>query len=880
MRKPIVGSILLAAFGGIVFFFVPWMGARLAFGAAPDVPADAVVANASKAVMVREPCRRREDASAVEGTAIVLPEKAGGHGRGLAEFDIEIPERGSYCVWVRVRWRDSCGNSLSIMVDGGQTALLGEDHIYGAWHWVRAGGPRPEKFLLDAGPHRVTLLEREDGIAFDQVLFTKDGRYTPSAPVGVDSITPPVRLFADDFSRSPGHGMEAWELGDGKWEIAFSFDPNHIPNQYGLVGRATNGESLALVKGAPWQGCRLEFSFSPVEPGLYGAVLDAGEKNTASVYIGMDMPGDSASLRIVGAGLEERVPLGDRLRLKQWHRIVVERWAWVLRVFVDDDRVFSTADALPGSGLPGFFVRSGSAVFDDMSVQNVAYQADDGGAFTAPWAVAEGAKWGRPAEDDATEALIGHKGTTTLGSLGLPVKEIILQEMPGCEGECRAVADSAKGTVSLHADGGTARVRRIAVRYAQRVPDAYSAYVYRFDKETIESASDYADFTPEEYQRIQRGPNANVTRRQKHVIPVITDWPSGQAPWLILRRNWMLRDGVLVGSGHNALLRYEEPLNALLDLNLRVRLTGQRSEAEISLYNRPEAGLRVRIGSGAGEAELDKTNLLALRLPADREWHEIRICVRDGTAYARADKNDWVRCAFTRGDGGDALFRVLSGRVEFDDIEFVVPERYGHGRFYAFDRREPDWWREGDEWIDHAGIACAVASNWIALVAPEGRGMLWNKRAVGSHALVAFTVSENTEWFGWHLGGDMTHRHYPFDNIVAVLGTESDVESGYRLEVNSRNRTATLLYRNGKEVARRAQDAVFPIRYLGGHAPYFPRRCRIVLVKRGNLVRGIVNGQEVIRYEDPQPLNVTTVGVGGYRTRANFSMVEVRDLSP
>jgi len=887
MRKPTIGFVFLSALIGAGLFgeslfretSLPSVISRVATAAAPDLPSDAVVVNASKALTVRDPFRRREDASAVEGTAMVLPEKAGGHGKGLAEFDLKIPRDGTYVAWVRARWRDSCGNSLRMMVDGGRGALLGEDHVYGAWHWVRAGGPRPETFVLRSGAHKVMLLEREDGIAFDQVLFTTDARYTPSAPLGVDSMTPPVRIFADDFSRSPGHGMEAWDLDEENWKIAFSFDPNRVPNEYGLVGRATNGETTALLKGGPWHGCRLEFSFSPLEPGAYGALLDAGGGNASPVAIGIGVSGDAAALHISGAGLDREIPLGERVRLKQWHRIVVERWAWILRVFIDDVRVFASADAVPGAGLPGFFVRSGSAVFDDMHVQNVAYQADDGGAFTAPWTTADGAKWLRPTEDNATEALIGHKGTMTLASLNLPVEEIILEETPGCEGKCRAVETGAAGAVSLHADDGPARVRRIAVRYRQRVPDTYARGPYRFDRNTVEDASDYMDFTPEEYERIQKGPEAHVTRRVAHVVPMLSRRPA-QSPWQILRGSWRLRGGALVGSGKGALLRHTQPFNALLDVNMVVRLAGAGSEAEISLYAGPETGLCVRIGSDKQGTERNDAGVLNALAPADGKWHELHICVREKKAYAQVDKGDWAQCLFTRGDGGEALFKISSGHVEFNEIEFRVPERYARDRYYAFDRREPDWWREGGDWIDHDGISCAIASNWIGLVAPRGEGMLWNKRAVGPDALLAFNVFENSEWFGWHRGGDSTHRHYPYDNIVAVLGTGKDVESGYRFEFNSRNRTAAVLYRNGKEVVVRVQDGTFPIRYQGGHSPTYPRRSRITLVKRGNLVRAIVNGVEVLRYEDKNPLDVAVVGVGGYRTRANFSMIEVRTLRP
>jgi len=210
-------------------------------------------------------------------------------------------------------------------------------------------------------------------------------------------------------------------------------------------------------------------------------------------------------------------------------------------------------------------------------------------------------------------------------------------------------------------------------------------------------------------------------------------------------------------------------------------------------------------------------------------------------------------------------------------VEFLVHRRHNGSFFHAFDRREPDWWREGAQWIDHGGIACVLASNWISLVAPEGKGLLWHKRPVGPDVFVGFEIGENTEWFGWDKSE--SHVHYSFDNICIHLAPERHPDQGYRLEVNAENRTKTILYRNGKAVAEVAQDGNFPIHYRGGHAPNSPRKNRIGLVKRGPLLRAIVNGKEVLKYSDPAPIDVRYVAVGGHKTRVNFANISVISLA-
>jgi hypothetical protein len=52
----------------------------------------------------------------------------------------------------------------------------------------------------------------------------------------------------------------------------------------------------------------------------------------------------------------------------------------------------------------------------------------------------------------------------------------------------------------------------------------------------------------------------------------------------------------------------------------------------------------------------------------------------------------------------------------------------------------------------------------------------------------------------------------------------------------------------------------------------------VSLIKSGAVLRVIVNGREVLKYEDKEPLAVSRVGLGGYKTRANFSNVEIVNL--
>ncbi|MFW5915292.1 MAG: hypothetical protein ACOCTQ_02345 [Planctomycetota bacterium] len=188
------------------------------------------------------------------------------------------------------------------------------------------------------------------------------------------------------------------------------------------------------------------------------------------------------------------------------------------------------------------------------------------------------------------------------------------------------------------------------------------------------------------------------------------------------------------------------------------------------------------------------------------------------------------------------------------------------------------WIIEDGRWKDRGGLACVIASSWISLIAPESDGMLWNKHQWGPDVHVAFNLEENSEWFGWDQ--KPTHRHHPHDNIRLALSMERDSDSGYLVELNSDDRSHMIVYRKGEEVKRIRQDDDFPIQYTGGHSPYSPRKSRIALNYRDGTLQLTVNGQSVLDYTDPDPLDFgregPLIGIGGYETRANFSHIEIR----
>jgi hypothetical protein len=874
------------------------------------LPVGSVVATVGSAAAVEAPFAVVASAASPAGFALSLPEgqgdKARNAGRGV--ITLQLPATGRYRLWLRCRWSDSCGNSMGVALDALEPVTVGQDALYQLWHWVDAG-----EADLAAGPHTITVHEREDGVAIDQVLacpaaaeFLPVGSILAGNRQGAG-----LRRFADHFDRSPGHGTEGWRFEAGDWQVAFSLDPNRIPQQYALNGTPPAGQwGVAALSGTPWRGAALGVSFRCDRPEAAIGVLFRSPGGGTAVVAGV---GQTSLPALAGVTV---LPVRDVVvEAGQWYRLEVERWAWTLVVRLDGREV-GRLDGLPTAdcGIPALLASGGAAVFDDVMVEEIRWLADDGGDFRAEWTPRGEARWYRPRSSDANWALAARQGAIRLEAAeGLTIGEItvagagrdgaVALRVPGYTATLRdgvtvfTAAASPAAPPVLQA-GGRCRLRRIALRIQS--PPADEAFLmgpYHFTEARVADPADYLDFTPEEYRQIATSPDAERLRRQAKFLALVgssTDY----AVWEQDSGNWLVADGILRGSGPGATLRFCQALNGPFSLTLRVRLADAESAGRLLLGEMGGKGTELRLVPGtAGVTPLPATGnrrrkwlppapvapvirvaaAVATLPPGD--WHALEVELADHAVRWRLDEGPTQEAVAERGHGGGVLLTVERGSLEFDDIVFALPRRAAdegrRSRLAAFDQRETDWWRRG-AWLDHGGIACALASNWISLDAAAEEGMLVQKESFPGALLVAFNVEENTEWLGWDRNPD--HEHRPCDNICVVLAVDAGLAQGYRLEVNSRERSMTVLYRNGVEVAAAKQDSTFPIQYVGGHAPCRPRRNRIVLVRQGGELQAIVNGVAVLSYRDPEPLSASVVAVGGYRTRFNVSNLLVREL--
>ena len=107
-------------------------------------------------------------------------------GSPQVQYRVNFPSAGRYTVWVRGWSKDAnSDNSVHVGINGrlGDSAKAMDNFKANAWTWSNDRQNTGSKAYIDvpkAGDHWVNVWMREDGFAYDKLLFSKDGNYRPS----------------------------------------------------------------------------------------------------------------------------------------------------------------------------------------------------------------------------------------------------------------------------------------------------------------------------------------------------------------------------------------------------------------------------------------------------------------------------------------------------------------------------------------------------------------------------------------------------------------------------------------------------------------------------------------------------------------------------
>jgi hypothetical protein len=141
---------------------------------------------------IQPPFRVLEDENAFGGM-FVRPEQTSALDQGALEFPITVRDEGTYYIWARVLWPNSCANSITVSLDrDGKTTFrsyLGHDALFGRWHWVRTKAPVP----LMAGESILRLTVSEFWVNLDRLILVEDELYQPELGGSIETEPP----FAD-----------------------------------------------------------------------------------------------------------------------------------------------------------------------------------------------------------------------------------------------------------------------------------------------------------------------------------------------------------------------------------------------------------------------------------------------------------------------------------------------------------------------------------------------------------------------------------------------------------------------------------------------------------------------------------------------------------
>ena len=173
-----------------------------------------------------------------------IPPKVGrgwrGEAGGEASYKFYVPEAGTYHIWGYCLWFDNCSNAVFARIDDLERTVLGNDPIYGQWHWVRGFAVQLRK-----GTHTLVLSNHSDHISLQRVLFTNSALSTPvdCGPIFSD-------IFYDGFDGCDQGNFADWKAVSGQWTV---MDPVKevcfIENA--LVGTSKD-QSFVFYKGNDW----------------------------------------------------------------------------------------------------------------------------------------------------------------------------------------------------------------------------------------------------------------------------------------------------------------------------------------------------------------------------------------------------------------------------------------------------------------------------------------------------------------------------------------------------------------------------------------------------------------------------------------------------
>ena len=292
-----------------------------------------------------------------------------GEAGGSAAYRFYIPQRGTYQIWTLCRWRDACSNAVYATFADGHKAILGNDPVYEAWHWVRGHAVH-----LAAGAHKCVLSNHSDDVALLKLFLTNSPDDRPDLAVPVFD-----ELFWDGFDGCDDGNFALWEQVSGEWAVQVG-DPEIDGQKKILVGRSHHTDALLALTRHVWNevvvrvSVRMPFgNESQTSGGICFGLRDdhsghqlrwcEGDREDTAVLQVVDRRGSAVTnLATFDCGWEKA----------KWHEIEIGCGSDAIHVRVDGGKAMRIPHTWKINGGIGLCVSGrGEMHFDNVSVQQI-----------------------------------------------------------------------------------------------------------------------------------------------------------------------------------------------------------------------------------------------------------------------------------------------------------------------------------------------------------------------------------------------------------------------------------------------------------------------------------------------------------------------------
>jgi hypothetical protein len=172
-----------------------------------------IVFEAESYAALQAPMRVLTGDPSASGTAcVVLPLGSGqgwrGTGEGSVTYRVDLLQEGRLFLWMRALWGDGCTNAFFLSVNDGQRVIVGNDAVFGSWHWVK--GPQIQ---VQKGLNYLTFSNHSDGTALDKIILTSNPFYSP------EGLGKGITHFYDGFAGCDGNNTGSWTFVEGHWRV-------------------------------------------------------------------------------------------------------------------------------------------------------------------------------------------------------------------------------------------------------------------------------------------------------------------------------------------------------------------------------------------------------------------------------------------------------------------------------------------------------------------------------------------------------------------------------------------------------------------------------------------------------------------------------------